>query len=56
MLRQHLRGWPKNISGHYKNEKKEILNTLHSLDKNAENIPLQLEELNLMQQTSTHVA
>jgi hypothetical protein len=48
MLRQHLRGWPKNISGHYKNEKKEILNTLHSLDKNAENISLQLEELNLM--------
>jgi hypothetical protein len=31
-LRQHLRGWVKNISGQYKKEKKEILNT-HILDK-----------------------
>jgi hypothetical protein len=32
-LRQHLDVRQKNISGHYKKEKKEILNTLDSLDK-----------------------
>jgi hypothetical protein len=48
-LRQHLRGWTKNISGQYKKEKKEILNTVDILDKKAENIPLQPEELNLKQ-------
>jgi hypothetical protein len=48
-LRQHLRGWAKNISGHYKKEKKEILNALDGLDKKAKNIPLQLDELNLKQ-------
>jgi hypothetical protein len=36
-VQQHLRGWAKNISGHYKKEKKKILNTLDSLDKKAEN-------------------
>jgi hypothetical protein len=46
-LRQHLRGWAKNVSGQYKKEKKEILNTLDGLDKKAENTPLQPEELNL---------
>jgi hypothetical protein len=44
-----LRGWTKNISGQYKKEKKEILNTVDILDKKAENIPLQPEELNLKQ-------
>jgi hypothetical protein len=46
-LRQHLGGWAKNISGHYKKEKKEILNTLDSLVKKVENILLQPDELNL---------
>jgi hypothetical protein len=32
-LRQHLRGWTKNISGQYKKGKKEILNTLTFLIK-----------------------
>jgi hypothetical protein len=39
-LRQHLTGWAKNISGQYKKEDKEILKTLDTLDKKAENIPL----------------
>jgi hypothetical protein len=43
-LRQHLRCWAKNISGHYKKEKKEILNMLDSLDKKAKNIMLQPNE------------
>jgi hypothetical protein len=32
-VRQHLRGWAKNISGQYKKEKKQILNILYTLDK-----------------------
>jgi hypothetical protein len=39
-LRQYLRGWVKNTSDQYKKEKKEILNTLDSLDKKAGHTPL----------------
>jgi hypothetical protein len=35
-VRQYLRGWAKNVSGQYKKEEKEILNTLDTLDKKAE--------------------
>jgi hypothetical protein len=35
-LRQYLRGWAKITSDQYKKEKKEILNTLDSLDKKEE--------------------
>jgi hypothetical protein len=56
MLRQPLRGWAKNISSQYKKEKKEILNTLDILDKNAENAPLQLEELNIKQCLNNRLA
>jgi hypothetical protein len=55
-LRQHLRGWAKNISGHYKKEMKEILNMLDSLDKKAENILLQPDELNLKQCLNNRLA
>jgi hypothetical protein len=48
-LRQHLRGWAKNVSGHYKKEKKEILNTQDMLDKKEESISLQLDEINVKQ-------
>jgi hypothetical protein len=34
-LRQHLRGWAKNVSGVYKKEKKDLLEKLDSLDKKA---------------------
>jgi hypothetical protein len=40
-VRQHLRGWVKNISGQYKKEKKEILNTHDVLDKKAKTVPRQ---------------
>ena len=46
-LRQYLRGWAKHISGHYKKEKKEILNKLDELDKKAEITPLQPVEIDL---------
>jgi hypothetical protein len=42
-----LRGWAKNISGQYKKEKKEILDTLDMLDEKAEHTPLQSEEINI---------
>jgi hypothetical protein len=48
-LRQHLRGWAKNVSGQYKKEKKEILNILDLRDKKAEHTPLQADELNVKQ-------
>jgi hypothetical protein len=34
-LRQYLRGWAKNLSGHYKKEKNELLNKLDTLDKKS---------------------
>lgn len=46
-LRQHLRGWAKNTSGHYKKEKKAILNRLDDLDKKVENSLLSPQELDL---------
>jgi hypothetical protein len=39
----------KNMSGQYKKEKKEIINTLDTLDKKAEHTPLQAEEINIKQ-------
>jgi hypothetical protein len=55
-LRWYLRGWAKNISGDDKKEKIEILNTLDSLDKKAENIMLQPDELNLKQCLNNRLA
>jgi hypothetical protein len=55
-LRWYLRGWTKNISGDYKKEKIEILNMLDSLDKKAENIMLQPDELNLKQCLNNRLA
>jgi hypothetical protein len=55
-LRWYLRGWAKNISGDYKKEKIEILNMLDSLDKKAENIMLQPDELNLKQCLNNRLA
>jgi mannosylglycoprotein endo-beta-mannosidase len=46
-LRQHLRGWAKNVSGAYKLEKTSILNKLDELDKKAEITLLTQDELNL---------
>jgi hypothetical protein len=48
-LRQHLRGWAKNMSGQYKKEKKEILNILDGLDKKSKTVPLQPQEIDLKQ-------
>jgi hypothetical protein len=42
-LRQHLRGWAKNMSGTYKKEKKELLDKLAALDKKAEETLLDSE-------------
>ena len=46
-LRQHLRGWARNVSGTYKKEKKDILNKLDDLDKKAESATLSQPELDL---------
>ncbi|WVZ71809.1 LOW QUALITY PROTEIN: hypothetical protein U9M48_020345 [Paspalum notatum var. saurae] len=46
-LRQHLRGWAKNIRGAYKKEKKLILDKLDELDKKSEHTQLDQNELNL---------
>ena len=46
-MRQHLRGWAKNVSGAYKKEKKELLDKLNELDKKVENVMLDGTELNL---------
>jgi hypothetical protein len=55
-LQQYLRGWAKNIGGQYKKEKKEILNTLDTLDKKAEHTRLQAEELNIKQCLNSRLA
>jgi hypothetical protein len=55
-LRQYLRGWAKNISGQYNKEKKEIINTLDTLDKKAEHTPLQAEEINIKQCLNNQLA
>lgn len=44
-VRQHLRGWAKNISGSNKKEKKEILSKLDILDKKAETVLLSTQEI-----------
>jgi hypothetical protein len=46
-LRQHLRGWAKNVSGAYKKEKTTILNKLDKLDKKVESTTLSQSELDL---------
>jgi hypothetical protein len=55
-LRQYLRGWAKNISGQYKKGKKEIVNTLDTLDKKAEHTPLQAVEINIKQCLNNRLA
>jgi hypothetical protein len=47
-LRQHLRGWAKNVSGANKKEK-ELLDKLDMLDKKAEAGLLSVQEANLKQ-------
>ncbi|WVZ90647.1 hypothetical protein U9M48_036931 [Paspalum notatum var. saurae] len=46
-LRQHLRGWAKNVGGAYKKEKKVLLDKLDELDKKSEHTQLDYNELNL---------
>jgi hypothetical protein len=48
-LRQHLRGWAKNVSGANKKEKKDLLDTIDSLDKKAEVTLLTPPEVELKQ-------
>jgi hypothetical protein len=55
-LRQYLCGWAKNTSGHYKKEKKEILNTLDRLDKKVEHTPLHADEINTKQCLNNRLA
>jgi hypothetical protein len=55
-LRQHLRGWAKNVSGAYKKEKKGILNSLDVLDKKAEVFVLLAQELDLKQYLQSRLA
>jgi hypothetical protein len=47
MLRQHLRGWAKHVSGVYKKEKTTLLNKLNELDKKAEHTLLNDSERDL---------
>jgi DNA anti-recombination protein RmuC len=54
-LRQHLRGWSKNVSGAYKKEKKKLLDKLDSLDKKAEQIFLSPQETDLMNCLNNHL-
>jgi hypothetical protein len=46
-LRQHLRGWAKNVSGADKKEKKELLGKLDGLDKKADESLLSAQEADL---------
>jgi hypothetical protein len=46
-LRQHLRGWAKNVSGAYKKEKKDLLDKLDSLNKKAKHTLLSSQERDL---------
>ena len=46
-LRQFLRGWGQNKSGHYRKEKKELISKLDMLDKKAENQTLNQWEVDL---------
>jgi hypothetical protein len=48
-LRQHLRGWAKNVSGANKKEKKELLDKLDLLKKKAEVSLLSAQEVDLKQ-------
>ncbi|WVZ95111.1 hypothetical protein U9M48_040913 [Paspalum notatum var. saurae] len=45
-LRQHLRGWAKNVRGAYKKEKKFLLDKLDELDKKSKHTHLDQNELN----------
>jgi hypothetical protein len=55
-VQQYLRGWMKNVSVQYKKEKKEILNTLDSLDKKAESCPLESDEWDYKQYLNNRLA
>jgi hypothetical protein len=48
-VRQHLRGWAKNVSGANKKEKKELLDRLDVLDKKTESSLLSTQEVDLKQ-------
>jgi len=54
-LRQFLRGWAKNKSGHYKKEKKELISMLDQLDKKSENERLEGWEIDLKQTLKTRL-
>ena len=55
-LRQFLRGWAKNVSGHNKKEKKDLLDKLDALDKKAEMSPLSTQELDIKNYMSNRLA
>jgi hypothetical protein len=46
-IRQHHRWWAKNMSGQYRKENKQILNSLDMLDKKAKGDPLDSNEIGL---------
>jgi hypothetical protein len=46
-LRNHLRGWAKNVRGAYKEKKKDLLDKLNSLDKKVKQTLLSPQEINL---------
>lgn len=45
-LRKHLRVWAKHTVGHYKKEKKRLIDLIDKLDKKAETTPLTDNEIN----------
>jgi hypothetical protein len=54
-LRQHLRGWVKNVSGANKKEKMRLLDRLDELDKKAEMSLLFAQEADLKQCLHNHL-
>jgi hypothetical protein len=48
-LRQHLKGWAKNVSGANKKEKKELIDKPDVLDKKADVSLLSAQEVDLRQ-------
>jgi hypothetical protein len=55
-LRQHLRGWAKNVSGANKKEKKDLLDTIDNLDKKAEVTLLTPPEVELKQRRNSRLS
>jgi hypothetical protein len=55
-LRHFLRGWARNLSGHYKIEKDRLLNIIDTLDCKAEIVPLDEEERQSMRKARDNLA